>query len=212
MTNGIQLICFDLDHTLTLHNSWDILNNALGIDPEDDRQLFQYYREGKITAQEWNDKLLEGYRKHERSTRAGITDILTDHTYMEGAKDVIEYLKGEGYAVVLVSGSMDIMVDMVATELGIEYKKANSTFGFDANDKLISLKNDGDDVTAKLRYLQEFCELLNIRIDECACVGDGANDVKMFQATKRGITFKGSPIEGEAWKVITSLTELKTIF
>lgn len=212
MKEGIQLICFDLDYTLISHNSWEVLNNALGIDPEDDRKLFEYYKAGRITAQEWNDKLLETYREHTHATRAGITEILTNHTLMEGAADVIAYLKDKGYAVVLVSGSMDIIVDMVATELGIDYKKANSTFGFDENDKLISLKNDGDDVSAKLRYLKEFCELLNVSIDECACVGDGANDIKMFQATKRGITFKGSPIEGEAWKVISTLSDLKTIF
>jgi hydroxymethylpyrimidine pyrophosphatase-like HAD family hydrolase len=54
--------------------------------------------------------------------------------------------------------------------------------------------------------------MLNIPIESCACIGDGANDIEMFKKTGRGITFKGSSIEKDAWKVIESLDELTEIF
>jgi phosphoserine phosphatase len=67
-------------------------------------------------------------------------------------------------------------------------------------------------MNAKLRYLEAFAEQLHIPIEQCVCVGDGANDRAMFDATGHGITFTGSAIESSAWKVIDSLQELKSIF
>lgn len=210
--NPIKLICFDLDLTLITHTSWEALNMALGMTPEEDRKYFEYYSSGKITYQEWNDKLVERYGAHEAATRDGITGILSKHAYAEGAKEIVSYLKSKGYIVILISGSMDVLVDMVAKDLGIEYAKANNTLEFSPEGRLVSIRGLGDDVTEKLEHLKTACSMFNVSLDECACVGDGANDIKMFQATGHGITFKGSPIEGEAWKVIETLSNLQTIF
>ena len=61
-------------------------------------------------------------------------------------------------------------------------------------------------------YLESFCEMLGIGLDECACIGDGANDLELFRKTGRGITFRGSKIESDAWKVIDSLKDIPAIF
>ena len=65
---------------------------------------------------------------------------------------------------------------------------------------------------AKLRHLERFCRKLGLTITECACVGDGANDLEMFKASTHGITFKGSPIEQDAWQVIDKISDLQSIF
>jgi phosphoserine phosphatase len=49
-------------------------------------------------------------------------------------------------------------------------------------------------------------------MQECACIADGANDIEMFRRTGRGVTFRGSPIEKDAWKVIDSLHDIREIF
>ena len=61
-------------------------------------------------------------------------------------------------------------------------------------------------------YLESFCEMLDVDINECAAIGDGANDIGLFKATGHGVTFKGSNIEKDAWKVIGSFDDLKDIF
>lgn len=208
----IKLICFDLDLTLINHASWQTLGAELGVSPEKDAELYKYYIDGKITYQEWNDKILEIYRTNKDLSKKRITEILSRYVYSDGAEETIAYLRSKGYVVVLISGSMDILVDMVAQDLGIPHAKANNTFLFDKNDLLQEIRGEGDDVQSKLEHLETFCHILGIGLHECACVGDGANDIKMFQSTGHGITFVGSPIEKEAWKVIGTLADLKNIF
>lgn len=210
--NPIKLICFDLDLTLINHTSWRELGAALGVSPEDDAKLLQEYKEGKLTYQDWNNKIVELYKKHDAATRIGITEILSRHTYTEGAQEIVAYLKSKGFIVVLISGSMDILVEMVAKDLGISYAKSINSFIFDSNDRIESIIGLGDDTPQKLIELETFCTMLNLSIDECACIGDGDNDIALFKKTGHGITFRGSPIEAEAWKVIDALSDLKTIF
>ena len=209
--NNIKLICFDLDETLISNGSWKGLGLALGISVEDDRRLYNEYKSGQITYDEWNDKILEYYLKHEDSNREGITKILSKYSYIEGAQEAVEYLKSKGYKIVLISGSIDILVNMVALDLGIQYSKANNTFVFDDHNKLIGIHSGGNDVLAKAAHLESFCEMFGIDVKDCACIADGANDIEMFRLTEHGITFSGSPIENEAWKVIDSFKDLKNI-
>ena len=185
MKENIKLICFDLDDTLILANSWKKLGLALGLSVEEDRRLYKEYKSGLITYDEWNDKVIEKYMEHEDSTRSGITKILSGYSFKEGARETINYIK---------------------------YYKANNTFVFDENDRLIGVHSNGDDVLAKVDHLESFCEMLDIDIKECACIADGDNDIEMFRRTGHGITFKGQEIEKEAWKVIDSFEDLKGIF
>ncbi len=208
----IKLVCFDLDLTLISHNSWFDLNMALGVSPEEDKRLYTEYKTGKITYEEWNALTLEKYLEHADATRDGVTKALSKYTYSDGAREAVQYLQGKGYAIALISGSIDIIVNRIAKELGIPYAKANNTFLFDENDRLNGIATDGDDCMAKARHLEAFCDLLGIHMSECACIGDGENDLEMFRRTGKGITFTGSRIEAEAWKVIDSLHDIPKMF
>ena len=207
---NIKLICFDLDQTLIDIHSWKELNLALGISAEEDRNLYDAYYAGDFSYDEWNNKLLERYMEHNDATREGITKILSTYKYIDGAKEIVEYWKGKGYKIVLISGSIDILVDIVAKDLGIDYAKANNTFIFDENDRLISIHSGGDDLYAKASILESFCEMLGVKMEECACIADGDNDAEMFTRTGHGITFKGSKIEDKAWKVVYSFSDIKS--
>jgi len=212
MKENIKLICFDLDDTLISANSWKKLGLALGVSVEEDRKLYKEYKAGLFTYDEWNDKLLERYMEHEDASREGVTKILSNYSFKEGAKEAVLYLKEKGYELVLISGSIDILVDIVAKDLGIKYAKANNTFVFDEKDRLIGVHSNGDDVLAKAEHLESFCEMLGVDIKECACIADGDNDIEMFRRTGHGVTFRGFKIESEAWKVVDTLHDLKDIF
>lgn len=210
--NNIKLICFDLDETIITHSSWKILHEALGVSKEEDRKMWIEYRDGQVSYDEWNTKVLNHYLKHQDATREGITDILSRYTYANGAREAIQYLKDKGYILVLISGSIDILVDIVMRDLGMHFAKANNTFVFNENNRLQAIHSDGDDTKAKVIHLENFCKTLNIDMHQCACVGDGANDLGLFKKTGHGITFKGSNVEKDAWKVIGTLHDLKDIF
>lgn len=208
----IKLICFDLDKTLTHQNSWFDLNLALGMTAEEDQQLYDEYYEGKIDYKEWIKKILDIFKARGKANKNTITEALSKNSIVDGGKGLVDYLKSEGYKVVLISGSIDIAVKQIAEKLGIEMAEATNTFIFDNNDKLKDIITIDDDKVAKLTILKNFCKKLNIDITECACIGDGDNDIELFKATKHGITFKDSKIESEAWKTIEKLDDLKNIF
>lgn len=210
--NNIKLICFDLDNTLITENSWKKLGLAFGISAEEDRRLYDEYKEGLYTYDEWNNIIIKRYLEHGEANRENITKILSNYALVDGVREVIEYLKSKDYTLVIISGSIDILIDAVAKDLGVQYAKANNTFEFDGSGIITGVHSDGDDTLAKVTHLKDFCKILNVDITECACIADGANDVEMFRKTGNGITFRGSAIENEAWKVIDSLEDLKNIF
>jgi phosphoserine phosphatase len=209
----IKLICFDLDQTLITHSSWKELGLALGISYEQDKRLFKEYESGITTYEQWNAKVLELYMKHPDANRERITEILSRYSYAKGAREAIEYLKEKGYILVLISGSIDILVDIVARDLGIKYAQANNALVFDEDGRLEGIHSlSEDEVFGKAEHLEAFSRMLGIPLTQCACVADGANDIEMFRRTGHGVTFKGSPIERQAWNVIDSFDDLRNIF
>lgn len=209
---NIKLICFDLDQTLIDHSSWRELGLSLGVSYEEDEKLKNDYESGKFSYDEWNNKILELYMRHNDATRENITKILSNYSYKKGVREIISYLKEKGYILVLISGSINILVDIVAKDLDIKYAKANNTFIFDEKDRIKSISSYGDEVVAKANHLESIAEMLGIDIKECACIADGENDIEMFRRTDHGVTFEGSNIENEAWKVVGSFYDLRSIF
>jgi len=106
---------------------------------------------------------------------------------------------------------MDLLVDKVAEELKIKFFGSNNCFIFNKNDKLIDIKVLGEESLIKLDNLKNFCSKIGIEISQCACVGDGDNDLELFKKTGHGITFKGSKLEKYAWKTIENLTDIRRI-
>jgi phosphoserine phosphatase len=212
MKSEIKAVCFDLDETLINHNSWLTLGLALGVTKERDQELYDEFKAGKITYEEWNDRVLSEYMKHEDATREGVTRIFGQYVLSDGAQEAVSYLQGKNYEIILISGSIDILVHQVAHDLGISYAKANNTFEFDDDERLVNIRSHGNDTLAKAEHLESFCDLLGITMQECACIADGANDIEMFRRTGRGVTFRGSPIEQDAWKIIDSLHDIQEIF
>lgn len=211
MKNNIKVVCFDLDGTLIKEQTWLILNIAMGITNIEDAMMYGWYQTGIITYHEWARLIFSIYKKRGNLNRRKIERIIFNYDYFDGAKEIVKYLKDKGHTLVLISGAMDILVKKVAQELKFDFYKANNQFIFDKNDNLIEIREEGDDIFTKVKFLKELCVSLNIKLDECACVGDGENDLGLFSATKRGITLKGTKIEKKAWQVIDDLSGLKKI-
>jgi phosphoserine phosphatase len=209
--NGIELVCFDLNKTLIEETTWDDLNVALGMTVGEDQYYLNEFNAGKIAYKEWVEILLEIYKTRGKANLDTVSRSVSKYTYKQGAKEIIAYLKSEGYSIALISGSIDILVDMVAKELGIEMAEANNIFVFDENNLLKEIATFDEDDLAKLRHLESFCRKLGIALTQCACIGDGDNDIKLFEQTQHGIIFQDSKIKEAAWKVIDNLQDLKSI-
>ena len=209
---NIKLVIFDLNETLIKENTWKDLNLALGIPLEEDQRLFRQYRNKEISYLEWQKTVLERYKKYANPTKNRIEKIIFNYHFLPGAKNAVKYLQNKGYILAIISGSIDSLVKKVAQELGIKYHHANNSFVFNKNGTLQDIKVENDEGPAKLKHLREICRKLGISLNNCACVGDGLSDIKIFQKTGKGVTFKGTKVEKYAWKTITRLSDLSKIF
>lgn len=208
----IDLICFDMDDTLITQNSWYKLNLALGVTHEEDVEMYTAYESGTLSYTDWTHALLALYRKHGKASKSFLEQFFMDYELTDGASDVVHTLKEKGYELALVSGSFDSLVGHVADEFGIVHRTGSTTFVFDEQDQLIDIKTHGDEGQAKLRHLQRICAEVNIPIERCACIGDGANDREMFVRTGHGVTFPDSPVQDVAWKTVQTLRDVKVLF
>ncbi len=73
-------------------------------------------------------------------SRQNIEQILSDYTYLPGAQETVKSLLSAGYEFALISGSMDILVEKVASELGITKWACNNRFVFDSENNLINIE------------------------------------------------------------------------
>ncbi len=211
MKNNIKLVCFDLNKTLIEEDTWDKLNVALGMTIEEDQKYYRLYYSGQISYVDWIQTLVGIYKIRGKAKLETVKKSVSQYNYKAGAKEIIEYLRGQGYHIALISGSINILVDVVAEQLGIKMAEANNRFIFDEAGNLEGIETVDSDDLAKLQHLENFCNKLGIDITECACVGDGDNDIELFKKTRHGITFKGSKIESSAWRTVEKLSDIKEI-
>ena len=207
----IKLVCFDLDDTLIQQNSWVTLNGALGITSEEDSRLYDEYATGTLSYDAWMKALLVHYKRSPNATKEYVTSILIKYEFIKGAKECIEQLQNKGYEIALISGGINIVVDHVATTLGITHSFSSNTLVFDTDNNIKDIIHSGDERTAKTNYLKQLLITHDIMPHESVCIADGANDLEMFTLTGHGITFNGSDIEHASWKIIKSLDEVLAI-
>tara|TARA_B100000745_G_C20117337_1_gene382521 strand:+ start:500 stop:1135 length:636 start_codon:yes stop_codon:yes gene_type:complete len=206
-----KIVCLDIDGTLSQQNSWERLNVALGMKPEQDYALFQAYVDGELAYDAWMEQLVMSYTRGEESHQEIVTRLSADTHLVAGAREIVDAVKAAGYGVLLLSGTFDSFVDRVAEELGVADYQACTRIVFDAQGYIQQFDHSGDEHQAKLRLLTEYLAERGLQLDQCICVGDGPNDLDMFQATGKGITFSDSKIVAQAWKVIDTLSDLPKV-
>ncbi len=190
--NAPKTICFDLNKTLIKENAWLNLNLALGVTEQEDNILMDWGKRGIISDAAGQQIILRIYKSSGRHTKQTILQTLFNYTYLEGAQKVISQLLSRGHKLLLISGSMDLLVEHVAKDLGISNWYANNHFVFDENDYLSDIKTVANDYNAKVMQLTDYCEKNNTQITDIYCIGDGDNDRELFKVTGKGITFAGS--------------------
>ena len=96
------------------------------------------------------------------------------------AESFVETAKDKGYTVVLISGSVDTLVEVIAQRLATHSWLACTKSVF-KNNTLIDLRSMGDEGPAKVALVTE----AGIQFSEqTVAIGDGGNEKELFMATK----------------------------
>jgi phosphoserine phosphatase len=208
----MKTIIFDIDDTLTSTNSWAMLNEAAGLTPQEDYQLYIDFMAGVCDYAEWSQKIAARYHTYNQLTPSIATKTLQSYILRADAKSTIEILQSRGYTCVLITGGFRETAADVAAAVGVSDYFYVTDLVFN-NDVFVDFVSKGAEGEAKLRLLEQYCQKVSINLKDCLVVGDGANDVPMFNATGNGITFSWSKesVKTEARYVINELGDLPAL-
>jgi len=200
----VRLIAFDLEGTLVKSvSSWVELHKKFGT-WEKGKEYAELFFAGKIDYVEWADldaSLWKGRTKEE------IMEWANSVEYMDGARELIEFLRENDFKIAILSSGLMCLAERVARELGVDYVFANELI-FDENGVITGEVNPAVDFQGKGAILRKLKNELKPELT--IAVGDGYNDLSMFRVADVSIAI--NPHEGvEGDHNVESLHEVMEI-
>ncbi len=206
MKKDIKLAVFDFDSTLMDGETIDLLADKLGFKDE----------VAKITEQAMNGKLsfFESLTERVKLLKGlsveKVDEVCQNLPYMQGAKETIKYLKDNNVTVVCFSGGFRNATSYAKDILGYDADFSNVLH---SKDGILTGKVGGDMMFdwSKGDMLLRLQSLLNISPSETLVVGDGANDLSMFQHADTRIAFCAKDVLKREATYIIKTRDLKNI-
>lgn len=105
----------------------------------------------------------------------------------------IDYAKKQNLITVIVSGGFEEFVNYVRATLKMDYGYSNK---FEIKNNILTgqLASEILDANKKAIILNQHAKMMNIETDKIISIGDGANDILMFEASGLSIAMHGKDI------------------
>jgi len=201
----IKLIAFDLDNVLIDGEAIDEIGKVSGIQNEI-AEITKKAMEGEIdfeTAIKERATLLKG------TSVEDVNKVIQNIPLMKGAKEAIKELKKKGIKIATITGSFEAVASRMKDELDLDYAYSNTLH---QKDGILTGEVSGPLTNgSKVEVLKNIIKMENITAEECAAVGDGANDISMIEMVKLGIAFNAKPILKDKADVIIDKKDLREI-
>jgi len=149
------------------------------------------------------------------ATLAGLNVSVLAETYervrlSEGAEQLISYIHANGGRVGAVSGGFSQILEPLANRLSLDFYRAND---LEIVDGALTGKVSGKiiDRAAKSSALIEWAALSGVPLEDTAAIGDGANDLDMFETSGISFAFNAKPAVREAADVVVDIADLSLV-
>ena len=201
----IKLVVFDLDNVIIDGEGIDEIGKLVNVEDQI-AAITEQAMQGELnfeTSIKQRVGLLEG---------AAVDDIkkLADEMpLMAGAEETVKSLKENGFDVIIISGSFDIIANTIKQKLPVDEAFTNSLV---SKDGVLTGEVTGPLVSGnKLDVLKEYIADAGYTLEECISVGDGANDISMIESAKYGIAFNAKPTLKENADIIVETRNLTDV-
>ncbi|MGX3010481.1 phosphoserine phosphatase SerB [Helicobacter sp. 23-1044] len=202
----MKLAVFDFDSTLMDGETIDELAKAHGVS-EKVAKITHLAMDGKLDFYESLKKRVAFLRgMSEQKARA----VCENLPLMNGAVETIALLKERGYKIVCFSGGFSLATAHFREILRIDAEFSNILH---AKDGVLSGEVGGEMMfgTSKGRMLCKVQNLLGISPENTLAVGDGANDIAMFQYARQKVAFCAKDALKREANIIISRKDLREI-
>ena len=202
-----RLVLMDVDSTLTTTEAIDLLAEHAGVGPV----------VAEITERAMRGELDFGESLTERvGTLKGLPASIFDAvgaamTLSPGAVELIAAAKVAGALVGVTSGGFIQLVDPLATKLGLDFCNANELETELVDDTVLltgRVVGQVVDRDQKARDLLRFAHDHGVDPALTVAIGDGANDLGMFDAAGLSVAYRAKPVTAAAADVAVNFPRL----
>ncbi len=150
----VKAIIFDIDGTLSSEVSWLKITEGLGASVEKHSEIFEKYTKKEISYKRAKGDLIKLWQSTGNANKNYMSQMFSSWKLKEDARDTISYLK-DRYRIVIISGSVDLYVKIIANKLEIDNWYANTRIDWD-NNKLVNFHYFRDQALKKLSQFRHF--------------------------------------------------------
>lgn len=201
----IKLVVFDLDNVLIDTETIDEIAKIKGIEEEISDITLQAMQ-GKIP---FETSIRQRVKKLEGIITSDIDEAMDKISLNPGAVETATELKKQGYKIAIITGSFDVIALKVKELINADYAFYNT---LEVDDGKLTGEVSGPLITQnKVDVLRQLVDEIGITLDECATIGDGANDLEMIKNAKIGIAYNAKPILKENADVQINEKDLRKV-
>jgi phosphoserine phosphatase len=182
----IRLAVCDLDGTITRReNVWMEIHKVMGTEKEA-REFYRKYKNGEIsTYRAWAEAEASLWRGQSREKLMGIVKNIPLYS---GITDMVSEFKNRGIRVVILSSGLTLLTDFLKDKYGFDDTLANELV-FDNEGRVTGKVRSKVPFDKKGEILLSYLERTGINPSECLAIGDGENDIPLFNICKYRIAF-----------------------
>lgn len=201
-----KLFVFDMDSTLIDAEVIDELAKAAGVEEE----------VSKITKAAMNGEMdyTESFQTRVASLKGLSCEKAAAETgkiqLMPGAAELMKFIRETGGKTAMITCGFSLIADYVREQLDIDYVYSNDLI---VKEGLLTGEAAGPLMTtnAKEKVLDELVDRVGIPYAECLVVGDGANDICLFQKAGFSIAFNAKPVVQEQAHAVVYGKDLRNV-
>jgi phosphoserine phosphatase len=186
-----DLIAFDVDGTLVSGPDgmtvWEVLNLKFTGTAEWNKERWAKYKTGELSYAEWVDLDITGWREA-GARRDDLIAAFGSLKLVDGVREATFALRDSGYRLVVISGTLDLMLDTLFPDHPFEETYTNH-IGFDDTGRIEHWRATPFDMNGKVEALRGVALREGIPLHRCAFVGDSGNDVWIAKAAGFSIAF-----------------------